>query len=324
MNEVKDNRNEFIEQFQREKGFSSKYNFQNTNMDNNIKSERWNELYNLNKIKQDKLREQIEEKKRKDEEDLIHECTFTPKINKNLGFSDSFSITNNNYSKNDSSYYLDYFQRQEIWNQKKQNKINILSKSLNDKNMKECYFSPEINKDNYLNKTKKNLKTINILEDPESYNQYIKRLKNKRNMEEIKKRIERLTPGSGLIWDNKPKKFNLKYDYRNHSITNNLLPRSKSNSNLNLENQDDNINLMNYKNIDKNDYYEKVYLKNNFDPNFNLFTNTINLVNNHKIRNNVKKIENNNIFNKPIDYNKAIQLLHNELYSFDLLKEETF
>ena len=93
MNEVKDNRNEYIEQFQREKGFSSKYNFQNTNMDNNIKSERWNELYNLNKIKQDKLREQIEKKKRKDEEDLIHECTFTPKINKNLGFSDSFSIT---------------------------------------------------------------------------------------------------------------------------------------------------------------------------------------------------------------------------------------
>ena len=180
------NRNELIDEF-KEKEISNKNSLNNI-IDNNTKIERWDYLYNLNKIKKDKLKEQIEEKRKKDEEDLISECTFKPKINKNNNFNNSFSLTNYNYSRNDIYDNLDFVQRTKIWNKIKQNKINTLSKTVNHIRMKECYFSPEINKENWFKKIKIKNKTSNLLEDPESYNQYIKRLKNKRDMIELQKK----------------------------------------------------------------------------------------------------------------------------------------
>ena len=325
------NRNEYLEEF-KEKENSNKNSLNNT-INNNNKIERWDYLYNLNKIKQEKLKEQIEEKKKKDEEDLISECTFTPKINKNTNFNNSFSLTNYNYSRNEIYDNLDFVQRAKIWNNIKQNKINNLSKTINNIRMKECYFSPEINKENCLKKIKIKNKTTNLLEDPESYNQYIKRLKKKRDMIELQKQIENTTPGSGLIWNNNPKTFNLEYDYRNHLYTDRVLPKSKSNKNLNNDiinenNNDNEINNRNYRTIDRNEYYETIYLKNSNDTYFNNYNNNqyyyCKNINNKNINNNIIQNENNILFNKPIDYNKAVSILHNQLYSFNLLSEEYY
>jgi hypothetical protein len=51
----------------------------------------------------------------------------------------------------------------------------------------------------------------------------------------------------------------------------------------------------------------------------NNINNNINMNNNNIIQN-----ENKILFNKPIDYNKAVSILHNELYSFNLLSEEYY
>lgn len=62
------NRDEFIDEFEKEKKISHK-NSLNNSIDNNIKIKKWDYLYSLDKIKKDKLKEQIEEKRKKDEED---------------------------------------------------------------------------------------------------------------------------------------------------------------------------------------------------------------------------------------------------------------
>ena len=133
------NRNSYIDEFKR--GISSEHFYIIKKNNNSTREKRWIKLYNLNKVRQNKLNKQIEEKRKKDDEDLISECTFSPKINKNLSFNHSFSIMNNDNSKNDNFFHsLNLFQRQNAWNTKKQNKINILSNSLIEKNMKECIF----------------------------------------------------------------------------------------------------------------------------------------------------------------------------------------
>ena len=311
------NRKDYIGEFRR--GISSENFYILKKNNNSTREKRWIKLYNLNKVRQNKLNKQIEEKRKKDDEDLISECTFSPKINKNLSFNHSFSIMNNDNSKNDNFFHsLNLFQRQKAWDTKKQNKINYLSNSLIEKNMKECIFTPEINNNDYLNKSKIYYKTSKLLEDPESYNQYIKRLEKKREMEELKKKIQRLTPGSGYVWNNKPKKYDLKYDYTSHSNSQKILPRSKSSNNLIVKNKNNNINIKNYIDIDKNDYYEKVYLKNSFST-------KINNCNQSKIDFNIKdnsENENNNLFDKPIEFNKAVKILHNELYSIQLLSDD--
>ena len=249
---------------------------------------------------------------------MISECTFSPKINKNISLNNSFSIINNDNSKNENFFScLNLFQRQNVWNTKKQNKINSLSNSLIEKKMKECYFTPEINNDDYLNKTKINHKTSKLLEDPESYNQYIKRLEKKREIEEMKKKNQRMTPGSGYIWNNKPKKYDLKYDYRSHSNTKKILPRSKSSNILIVKNKNNNINIKRYIDIDKNDYYEKVYLKNSFSTKYNNCNQNIDF----NFKDNYEN-QNNHLFEKPIEFNKAVKILHNELYSIQLLSND--
>ena len=141
---------------------------------------------------------------------------------------------------------------------------------------------------------------------------------------------------TGLIWNNNPKTYNLEYDYRNHLYTDRVLPKSKSktnfNNDINNENNNDNeINTRNYRTIDRNEYYEKIYLKNSNDTYFNNYNNNqfyyknINNKNNNNINNNnIIQNENKILFNKPIDYNKAVSILHNELYSFNLLSEEYY
>ena len=106
-----------------------------------------------NERKEKEKKEELEKKKREEE---------LKKLNENNNFDNSFSLTNYNYSRNNIYNNLDFVERNKIWNKIKQNKINNLSKTINDIRMKECYFLPEINKENCLKKIKIKNKTCNL------------------------------------------------------------------------------------------------------------------------------------------------------------------
>ena len=71
------------------------------------------------------------------------------------------------------------------------------------------------------------------MEDPESYNTYITRQKNKRKEDENKTERERNTPGSGYVWKNKNMNFNINYDYTKHENTKRDYPNSETIRSLN-------------------------------------------------------------------------------------------
>jgi hypothetical protein len=233
----------------------------------------------------------------------MNECTFSPKLNKSVNY-DNMTI-NTDFSKIDSKM-LNLINRQELWNQKKKEKMDNLKKLENEREMKQCFFTPEINKENSLNKSHITYRASNLLEDPESYQMYVKRMQKKRDDDINKKKIEESKPGSGKIWNSKPKKYNMDYDYTKHQISkSNNLNRSKSKQKID-NNKNDNLEKK-YNNMDKEKYYEGIYKKNN---NFN----TDNIYDNDK--------NDNILFTQAIEYGKALDILHNELLSIDLLEDE--
>jgi hypothetical protein len=179
-------------------------------------------------------------------------------------------------------------------------------------------------------------KTADIVEDPESYNHYIKRLEQKRNKIKEKNDLEKKKAGSGLIWKPTQKKYNLNYDYRNHdnlnnhnnflkslnqtkkfkntnNKNNNKLAKSnvlKSSSNRNKSN-DKKIIKNNKFNIDKNNknnkqnMYTYLYTSNN-----NFDTNDIYL--NQKYKKEIVPT------GKEIEFGKALDLLHKELININI------
>ena len=179
-------------------------------------------------------------------------------------------------------------------------------------------------------------KTADIVEDPESYNHYIKRLEQKRNKIKEKNDLEKKRAGSGLIWKPTQKKYNLNYDYRNHdnlnnhnnflkslnqtkkfkntnNKNNNKLAKSnvlKSSSNRNKSN-DKKIIKNNKFNIDKNNknnkqnMYTYLYTSNN-----NFDTNDIYL--NQKYKKEIVPT------GKEIEFGKALDLLHKELININI------
>ena len=179
-------------------------------------------------------------------------------------------------------------------------------------------------------------KTADIVEDPESYNHYIKRLEQKRNKIKEKNDLEKKRAGSGLIWKPTQKKYNLNYDYRNHdnlnnhnnflkslnqtkkfkntnNKNNNKLAKSnvlKSSSNRNKSN-DKKIVKNNKFNTDKNNknnkqnMYTYLYTSNN-----NFDTNDIYL--NQKYKKEIVPT------GKEIEFGKALDLLHKELININI------
>ena len=179
-------------------------------------------------------------------------------------------------------------------------------------------------------------KTADIVEDPESYNHYIKRLEQKRNKIKEKNDLEKKKAGSGLIWKPTQKKYNLNYDYRNHdnlnnhnnflkslnqtkkfkntrNNNNNKLAKSnvlKSSSNRNKSN-DKKIIKNNKFNIDKNNknnkqnMYTYLYTSNN-----NFDTNDIYL--NQKYKKEIVPT------GKEIEFGKALDLLHKEIININI------
>ena len=260
----------------------------------------------------------------------MKECTFEPKLNKSISYINS----TNNKSYN-SLLNLNLIERQDAWIEKRKNNIKQKEKEKQNEQMKNCFFTPEINNEDALKKTRIKTKTINLLEDPESYSMYIKRLQKKRDEAEKAKKREGSRPGSGNIWEKrfKSNRRNNSYDYTKHEYSRNL-SRSKSNQKKRLNNSKYSINKNMLKtetsvgrlskrlkkgDVDKNTLYEELYKKNIYkmdDP----YGNSNN--NKNDVSNMTGYTEHDSIYNQPIEYGKAIDILHNALYSIDLEPEE--
>ena len=221
-------REEFIEEFLRQKGYqnTSYISIPSQGM-HYPRRQRWNYLHDFNKLYKSKLQEKREIQKQIEDEKEMRECTFEPKLNKSISYG---NVGNNNKSFN-SLLNLNLIERQEAFLAKRKNDIKLKEKEKQNNQMQNCFFTPEINSEDALKKTKIKTKTINLLEDPESYSLYIKRLQKKRDEVERDKKREKERPGSGNIWEKKlrnRRNNSNSYDYTKHEYSRNL-SRSKSN-----------------------------------------------------------------------------------------------
>ena len=328
-------REEFIEEFLRQKGYqnTSYISTPSPNM-NYPRRQRWNYLHDFNKLYKSKIQEKREIQKQIEDEKEMKECTFEPKLNKSISYGNA---GNNNKSFN-SLLNLNLIERQEAFLAKRKNDIKKKEKEKQNNQMDNCFFTPEINADDVLKKTRIKTKTINLLEDPESYSLYIKRLQKKRDEVERERKKEKERPGSGNIWEKKlrnRRNNSNSYDYTKHEYSRNL-SRSKSgkktpvnnykyspNNNKILKTEDSGRKLSKKinKGMDKNIIYEEIYKSNVYkmeDP--------YGIEDKNKNTNNISNItgfiEQDSIYNQPIEYGKAIDILHNALYSIDLEPEQ--
>ena len=320
-------REEFIEEFLRQKGYQNT-SFVSTPTISYPRRQRWNYLHDFNKLYKTKLQEKREQQKQLEDEKEMKECTFEPKLNKSISYINS----TNNKSYN-SLLNLNLIERQDAWIEKRKNNIKQKEKEKQNEQMKNCFFTPEINNEDALKKTRIKTKTINLLEDPESYSMYMKRLQKKREEAEKDKRKENSRPGSGNIWEKKfrSNRRNNSYDYTKHEYSRNL-SRSKSNQKKRFNNSKYSGNSKILKteisagrlskrikkgDMDKNKLYEELYKKNVYkmnDPYGN---------GNKNDESNITGFyEHDSIYNQPIEYGKAIDILHNALYSIDLEPEQ--
>ena len=321
-------REEFIEEFLRQKGYQNS-SFSSSPSINDPHQQRWNYLHDFNKLYKTKIQEMREHQKQIEDEKEMKECTFEPKLNKSISY-----INNSNKNKSFNSLLnLNLIERQDAWIEKRKNYIKQKEKEKQNEQMKNCFFTPEINKDNAIKKARIKTKTINLLEDPESYSMYIKRLQKKRDEAEKEKKREYSRPGSGNIWEKKIRsnRRHNSYDYTKHEYSRNI-SRSKSNHKRRILDSKHSFNnkvlktesstgrlskMVKNGNMDKNKLYEDLYKKNIYkmeDPYGN--------GNKNNISNITGFTEHDSIYNQPIEYGKAIDILHNELYSLDLEPEQ--
>ena len=120
-------RSEFIEEF------NKKNKIKLNNQKNKKKKRRWELLYNqgkMMKIKGDKYREEILEKRNKKEN---KECTFSPKK-----FNKFIIQTESESGKNIDNF----INRQNKWLEKRSLSLEGMKEKKNNKDIEECYFEP--------------------------------------------------------------------------------------------------------------------------------------------------------------------------------------
>jgi len=321
-------REEFIEEFLRQKGYQNT-SFHSSPSLINQNPPRWNYLHDFNKLYKKKIQEKRELQKQIEDEKEMRECTFEPKLNKSIS-----CINNTNYNKTyDSLLKLNLIERQNAWIEKRNNELKQKEREKQEEQMKNCFFTPEINDEDVLEKSKIKAKTINLLEDPESYTMYIKRLQKKRNDDEKERRRVLTRPGSGNIWEKtlRSNRNNNSYDYTKHEYSRNI-SRNKSNINKRFINSKYSINNNRTlktegsigrfskkfnKEMDKSKLYEEIY-KNNISK----ISDPYGSGNKNDVTNMTGMYEHDFFYNQPIEYGKAIDILHNALYSIDLETEQ--
>ena len=306
-------RSEFIAKFQEK----NKINIDNENIK---KKGRWDLLYHQGKImkmKEDKYREEMLELRNKEE---FKECTFSPK---KYTYYKTENIENpiKNYKNNNIKNFI---KRQNKWLEKRALSIEGLKERTNNKDTEECYFEPIMVKNIFCKfqfdkiSNKKVLKehTSQILEDSESYNQYIKRLVKKREAIIKKQNLDKKIPGNGYLWNNKPKNYNLNYDYTKHLISNNLIYKIRNNNSDYIKKKSKSrtnfdCNFLKIQNLKKQ--------HSNLDKIYNdLYINKSKKNNTEKIENNINEKKDLIVIPQKIQFGNALDILHNELYSFDI------
>ena len=337
-------RDEFIEEFLRKKGYKNDSFISSPKLIYPIR-QRWNYLYNLNKLYKSKLQDKRAQQRLLTEEKEMKECTFIPHLNKNLSFiiktnnskqnfndNDNDKILNTKENENKSFLNLNLIERQNAWIKKKKSDLKEKIKKQQKEQMVECFFTPEINNENAIDKAKMKIKTITLLEDPESYSMYIKRLQKKREQIEKDKKIESLRPGNGNIWKKKysGNSKNKSYDYMKNEYSGALTVSKSNKDKINNKKYNNLFNNYSYMNteysignfskrvkngeFDKNKLYEDLYTKS-----INKLSDPYGRVENDNFKNNViEYVEQESIYNQPIEYGKAIDILHNKLYSINL------
>ena len=212
-------RHEFIEKFKKDQKLDQSRNTSERAKSNskevNLNS-RWDYLYQLGKVKQSKKKQLIELKEKENMNIETRECTFSPKVNKNV----DQAVYKFNTEGNKSISNNNIIDRQAMWNQKKTTKIEQIKNQQINKEYEECIFRPRIVHKNLLNqncpfKTREDIyeDAKNYLVDPESYEIYVEKQKKFRDNKKIDQEKIINTPGSGRLGTNsritKPSAFNL-------------------------------------------------------------------------------------------------------------------
>lgn len=278
---------------------------------------RWLRLYNYSKKLNISREKKTIEQNNKNLKTEAQECTFHP----NTHYSSFYKEKPLNTEEINNSI----LERYNEWNKKKMNKIKRIYIQKRNNQEKICTYAPNIKRDNrYFINLKKI--TEDVVNDPESYVEYIQRKEKLRNEKKLIEKQRALTPGNGNIYNGKRtviKEFNLetnKIKFNKCLSYSNII---KNNLSVNNDNkkfiiiQTRNNSGKKNSNSNTNNIFSsstRNFIKNNQIPINNIYSRNKNLNNLNKFisKNNEEEKNVNN------EFKKIQNKLHKELFSFEL------
>ena len=298
----------------------------------NVPNEGYKRLYNLNKINKEKEEDYRQRMLKLREFNELSECSFAPKVNKDFEYKkenifNNININSNNTNnniftdksssinkdKNEESTDIiisDLLKRQEEWIKKKNKKMEMNKQLEIDKVKEKLIFYPEINKNNQKIFDSMKINAQEIVEDPESYKEYIERNKKyQKNNETNNYNLKEINKIRNTINKND-------YDYTEHKLIN------KNNINTNYKSKES--KSVDMKKINKNKIYTKAKMNN---INNNDIYNMIYSENKEKYENRknegFSEKEKKNIFNgkTQIEFKEALDIIHQKLINLDFFDE---
>ena len=237
--------------------------------------------YKTRNAKMEKLKERINSERKKNE---LSECTFSPKLTKMKNiFNKKSTSTNkksiNNILKSDSKI-VNLINRQNKWLENRNNKLKKRIVTETMKSMETCVFEPKIKKINKRIISNLKAEASKIIEKPDSYINYIKKNNQFRKNKSNSKMYEfPITHGEKSPKNLKRLKLNRSndYDYTKHQLTErSCMLQNKNNSNNNnisitssnksfnkkeIEIKRKSIQLSKLKNLNPDEIYKMIYLK---------------------------------------------------------------
>ena len=287
-------------------------------------------LYNLNKLNKEKEEDYRNKILKQRELNELSECSFFPKTNKDFEYKKENIFNNINFNNNTNNQNLftdkssfdsknknksevfndsiisDLLKRQEEWLKKKNKKMEMNKQLEKNRVNKKLVFSPEINKTN-LDYMKINAQEI--VEDPESYKEFIDRNKKNNKLLEINNNNK-----IRYSWNKNNNSINSnKYDYTEHKLINkNILSNKfyRNSKSVDIKKIKEKKNFV-YNKSKIND------LKNNDDIYSLLYRENKEKYEN-RINEGFNEQDKKNIFNgkTQIEFKEALDILHDKLINF--------
>ena len=299
-------------------------------------NEGYKRLYNLNKLNKEKEEDYRQKILKQRELNELSECSFFPKVNKDFEYKkenifnniNNTNINNNQNLLTDKSSFSskfknksdevtdfiisDLLKRQEEWIEKKNKKIELNKEIQKNRVNKKLIFSPEINK---INLDFMKIDAQEVVEDPESYKEFIDRNKKTQKNMEINNINNNTTNKTRNTWNKKISNYN--YDYTEHRLINkNGINKNKKNcKSVDIKRQKPKKNMIYTKTkinkINNDKIYALIYFENK-----EKYENRIN--------EGFSEQEKKNIFNgkKQIEFKEALDILHDKLINLDILDDE--